>query len=258
MTDETQATEGVDAPEETVEQATQQPVEPTETGEEPQPESESQKSGFQQRISELVNQRKAAEQQAEYWRQQAQQAQKPQEPPAEPEQGAPVPDSFRTYEEYLGALADFKVEQRLSAREQERQQQERQRQLEMSRHQDAQTFASKAAEARSRYPDFDVVVGNPNTPITETMVTAFARVENGADVAYQLASNPTEAFRVSQLSPELQMLEIGRMSAAKASRVPPAAVSPVQGATGGPRDPMKLSADEWAKLRNEEIRKRGR
>jgi hypothetical protein len=93
----------------------------------------------------------------------------------------------------------------------------------------AESYQTHVSKARSKYPDYDDVVGNDALPISRPMADAIMEAgEQGPELAYHLGQNPDEALRISQLSPRAQFLELGRL-AAKLSQAP--ATTPVSKAS---------------------------
>lgn len=162
------------------------------------------KKTAQERIDELTRARRDAERDAEYWRNKALQDSKPAAEPAQPaaDPTKPSVESFETYEAYVEALADWKADQREAKANAERAQRDA-----------AQAWQAKTAAAQEKHSDFDDVVMRSTWDCTRDMAQALAASEHGAEVAYHLAKNATEARRIAGLSPIAQVLEIGRLEA---------------------------------------------
>lgn len=216
--------------------------------------------GVQKRIDELVRQREENARLAEYWRNQAQQTQQPdtQAQPQAQSTDKPVVDNFESYEDYLDALSDWKVDQRLA---QQAQQQEQNRQTQSLQDRQA-AFNARAATHEAE--DFQAVAFNPNLPVNEAMSEVIMDSDKGPDLLYYLGQNPAEAARIASLSPVHAARELGlveaRLSLPKAKTVSsaPPPIEPISGAGESPKvDPMKLTPDEWAAQRNRELREKG-
>jgi hypothetical protein len=255
--------QGESLPENTVEGELELEESPTsEDAEQPEADEERPKpKGVQKRIDELTANWRNAERDRDYWRELAVKTQAPKEPEkpqaAQP-QGKPALDNFSSYEEYVEALADWKVEQRLGAdREQQTRAQQEQVQQEQIR-----TFQSRADRVRSSHPDFDTVVANPLLPISDAMAEAAYSSEKGPELLYHLGQNPQEAERIYRLSPHQQAMEMGRLEAklsrpARTQTNAPAPISPVSGSGGSQFvDPDRLSASEWLAWRNQQLSNR--
>jgi hypothetical protein len=198
------------------------------------------KTFTQEEVDSLVSKRLArAERQ---WKRELDQRLAANQPPPKVEQPAtkPQPDSFKTTEEYLEALTDWKVEERMressaKAQRQAAEQQSRQQAVELDR-----TFEQRAESAREKYDDFDALAFNPQLPITDAMAATLKASENGAELAYYLGQHPEEASRIARLSPFLQAKELGRIEAklpqAEAKPNPPAKKT---SSAPAPIDPVK-------------------
>ena len=118
----------------------------------------------------------------------------------------PEREAFRNEDDYINAqiehLAEKKAIEKLQEREAFKRQQEQ-----------AETFLEKAEKATEKYPDFQVVVSNPNLKINEGMAEFIADSELGADVAYYLGTNPMKAAQIAQMSPIKAARELTRIEA---------------------------------------------
>jgi hypothetical protein len=76
-----------------------------------------------------------------------------------------------------------------------------------------ETWTKKVSEASKKYDDFDEVAFAEDLPIAPAMAAAMRDSDLGPDVAYYLGKNPSEAQRISQLSPAAQVREIGKIEA---------------------------------------------
>lgn len=121
-------------------------------------------------------------------------------------------------------------------------------------------FSAEAAEARKRYADFDAVVFNkgPDAPnISPAVVELILFSDYPADVAYAVASDRALAARLSAMPPIEAARELGRVEARMTAPKPrietkaPDPISPVKGKGGALRDPLKMTASEFAKWREE-------
>jgi len=119
---------------------------------------------------------------------------------------APERDSFKTDDEYLNAhiehLAERKAIEKLTEREARRKHEEQQ-----------ETFLAKAEKVTEKYPDFQVVVTNPNLRINDGMAEYIADSDLGAEVAYFLGQNPMKAAQIAQMSPMKAARELTRIEA---------------------------------------------
>lgn len=220
--------------------------------------AEKRAQGVQKRIDELTREKHEALRLAQTLAERLQAAGQGEAKLQAAHSGAPDPSQFSTYEDYIDALTDFKLEQRETARTQQYRQAQAQRaQAEMQER--AQAQLNKGAE---KYADFYEVVTDPSLPITGTMAAAMAEAENGADVAYFLGTNPKEAQRIASLSPTRQAIEIGKIEAKLSAQPEPVAtkapppIKPLSGAGKVETDPDKMTTEEWVKWRNKQLKTR--
>ncbi len=78
-------------------------------------------------------------------------------------------------------------------------------------------WQKQMAEATEKYPDFQKVVvesansANPAWKCSDVMLLAMQTSDHGADLAYHLASNPTESQRIWDMHPLEAAREMGRL-----------------------------------------------
>ena len=201
-------------PEPAVEPAPETPPEPVEPPVELTPEQEAEKDKAEEERKRKTGSQRAREKamRLELENQALRDAlargtQKAPEPePVRPQaaDGRPDPEDpkFKSYEDYLDALTDWKVESRL-------------RQVEAHKAQQAQveTFHTKLQAAHEAHPDLADLLDDLQDagvpPPTETMQKAIQASESGADLLYHLAKNPSEVKRIGALPPVAQAMELG-------------------------------------------------
>jgi hypothetical protein len=185
--------------------------------EQPKPEAKAKKpnqmgySELRQRVSELEA------------RLARQEAPEPKEEPApkaeakvEQERPKPTPQDtddkgkakYKTYEEYLEDLADWKAEQKLAAFRKEQAEQ-----LEQSKQREQQDTASRQFTEQvnavmERYPDFKEVALDTNLPVPQGGVVeqwilrlSAAGDVTGAELLYHLAKNPDHLKAINDMNP---------------------------------------------------------
>jgi hypothetical protein len=258
---ETTVTPGVTEPE--AEPAQPDPDAPGDETPEPEPKP----SGVDKRISKLVWEREQANRRAEEAARRAAyyeglaQGGRPQGAP-QAKEGPPKQEQFESYDEYLRALTRHEIRTEMAQERQKLTQDLEAREL-------RGTFESRAQAMREEHSDFDEVVFNDNLSISVPMRDAFMNLPDGARLAYHLGQNPEEAFRISRLSPNHQMLELGRISHVLASPSAPRtpAPKPVVSAAPSPITPVRpaaqateklrddLSVAEWMRRRQKELRR---
>lgn len=178
---------------------------------------------------------------------------------------APLPsaDQFESTEAYAEALAEQKALALVEQRERQRQQEAL-----------IEAYYDREEQALAEYDDFKQVAYNPSLPVTVEMAETIRASDLGPRILYHLGSNPSEAARISALSPLLQAKEIGRIEAALAASPPvkrttsaPPPISPVTPTSSGtpaydttdPRSVSTMSTSEWiAQERARQMRKAAR
>lgn len=223
------------APVETSEATTEQPTTDNVEPEQSDPGDDEaakprKKPGVHNRIDELTRQKHEALREADYWRKKAQE----------------VPD-----------LETLDYDDQLVAKVRMADRQERAEAAQRTAEQvTAQQYAELAAEARTKWADFDAVTSNPSLPISPEMAELIASSEFGPDVAYHLGKNPAEAARLYQMTDKQLAREIGRIEAQLTApkptpKVPAAPIRPVTGnLAGGTKDPAAMSMAEYVAARS--------
>ena len=168
-------------------------------------------------------------------------------------QSIETPD-FTKIEDYDEALAErtaHKVRQQSIKDTEERLQSTRQETVEAMR----SAWEESVADARERYPDFDQKF-NENVPVHRAAVPLLVDSDQGADIAYWLASNTkaaAELYDLFESSPAQALMKLGeirgnlsRPAPKKASTAP----KPAKTISGGQNplsfDQGKASVDEMA------------
>ncbi|MFM1990187.1 MAG: Vibrio phage VvAW1 [Pseudomonadota bacterium] len=220
---------------------------------------------LQKRIDRLTRSRYEAEARARHLEEQLRNVQQQQEQsPARQTPDQPIRrEDFETYEEYIEARAEARAVKRM--REEVARQEAAQRQAASQAHaQSVQAqWIERVESARDKFDDFDDVMNGAKDDLPPHILEALIYSEDGADIAYHLAKNPKELDRLAKLHPVAATRELQRFADKVAgaaqqkevSRAP--APTPIAGSKSKAGfDPMKLSADEWARWRNEQVRTR--
>ena len=217
--------------------------------------------GVQKRIDRLTQEKYRLRAELDFLRSQQPQQAQPAQQAQQPSQ-APKLEQYNSIEEYLDALADHKASQKFDHLAKEREAKESQTRQQQEAAKLHESYTKQTEQARQAYGDFDDVVQDPDLPISQAMAEAIMRSTNGADVAYYLGKNPDQAARIASLDPFSAAVEIGRIAATvvrpqprKTSNAPPP-IQPVGARATPVTDPDKMSADEWIKWRNGQLKKR--
>ena len=189
---------------------------------------------------------------------------------AAPAEGRPTLEQFNfDNDAYLEALADWKVEQHLKAREESTKQAESER----SQQEVTVAYNTKAAEFADEHPDFPEVVGSIQYPLSEALQAAIMAHPKGPEIAYHLGTNDDDAFALASIQPALAAAAVERLAsrltaAPEAPQTPqtpihpkpvskaPAPAPTVSGRSPTEVPPEKLTDDEWYRRDMERRRKR--
>lgn len=215
------------------------------------------KRGFEKRISKVVSERDRARQELDYWRDQALKQQNTQ-PTAPQDQigqyaGKPLRNQYDNDDNYLEALSDWKIEQRLSQRELQQQQAKL-----------VENYNSRAQEFAKERPDyFEIIDDAADLIIAPETAYIIQKSDIGPKIALHLAENPDVADKLNRFDATTRLYELGKLEmqlsgitkkAAPAKRVSnaPAPLNPVKGsAPAAPKDlyDSQLTTAEWIALR---------
>lgn len=209
--------------------------------------------------------------QAAYWRRQAERAQRqtdqllqkvlngdtPNRPAAQAEtqRGEPRQEQFQTYEAYIDARTEWRVQQEISKRDQTATQA---KQTEQS----AQRRAALEADLKkseASIPDIrevvEMVTSDNSFPISPAMADAIMESDKAAALLYWLGKNPDRAASIYRLSPFSAARELGRIEATlstparlTATQAPPPPTT-LRGGDVPSKDPTKMSESEYVKWR---------
>lgn len=209
-------------------------------GEQPTESRQRPRRNVQKRINELTAQRRDLERKnAELERRLAEQEQgrsaKPPDAEAKTSQGSetesetpggserPNEDDFDSYDDYIDAFTDWKVEQaKISLRKEI--EQERRDAEEAERREAAQrSWNEKLVAARERYDDWDEVFSEAgDVTISPEVAEAIQSSDVGPDLLRHLCLHPELTDRLNQVSAIQAALEIGRLE----SQFQPATTTP--------------------------------
>ena len=171
-----------------------------------------------------------------------------------PKQEAPDISQFDTMDDYVEAVSEYKLQQKAQSAQNQQAQQNQAQAI-------AQDWVAKVDKARSVAPDFDEVFSNvADVPFAQVALDAVAQHPKGAEIAYMLGKDPSEAYRIAALAPYQQLMAIGEVAAranlpkTKTVSTAPAPVKPVSGGASNSAPPADI--DEWVKWRNNQIRQK--
>lgn len=180
---------------------------------------------------------------------------------AEPakQEGRPTLDQFESYDDYTEALADWKYDQRSKADKAEQEKSkavEREKGLQKS-------FASKVEKFKESTPDFDDVVSEiSDIALTPSVIEALFESDISAELTYYFGKNPDDLERINSLSAISAAREIGKIEAklstaeVKKTSNAPEPAKPLSTRSSESSLSDNLSAEEWIKRRNAQVRKK--
>lgn len=220
---------------------------------EKEPDESSLPEGVKKRIDKVTRQKYEAVAEANRYKAELEQLRAQ----IAPKQEAPDISQFDDVEKYIDAVADYKLQQK--------QQEATQHQATQNTAQKvAQEWTSKVDEVRKVAPDFDQVFNNvASIEFAPMALEAIAGHKKGAEIAYMLGKDLSEAYRIAALRPAEQLMAIGEL-AAKTNLPKPKTVSsappPVKTVSGGnvTTDPSKMSTSDYIKWRNDQQRQKKR
>jgi hypothetical protein len=164
---------------------------------------------IQKEIDKAVAARKEAERYAQELRSKLDTGAEPAKTTETTSNSKPKLDDFESYDAYVDALTDWKIEQREAARTKAEAESRAKSESETR----AQAWTEKVEAARDKYEDFDDVISEITTPITPAMQEAIMESSIGTDIAYHLAQHPKEIQRIAKLTPMQAAIEIGKLEA---------------------------------------------
>jgi outer membrane biosynthesis protein TonB len=170
---------------------------------------EKPKNHAERRRDRMLEERAYFKAQAEFLQAQLAQQQQQKASPTGQQEQVPQRAAYNSDEEYVDALAEFKIAKRFEALTRQQQEQAQRGALDK--------FNTRTAEAKKAYDDYDEVVQaasfhplfatNQYPHVTETVMSS----EVGADLIYYLADNPEEATRIANMRPNQAVKELGRI-----------------------------------------------
>jgi hypothetical protein len=172
------------------------------------------------------------------------------EAPTQPS-GEPKAESFKSYEDYIDKLTDWKLEQKL-AKMQETSAQQRQAEAQAEYEAKAGDNLRKGID---KYDDYeDVVESIPPDYVTGPMVQAIAESDAADEISYYLGNNHKEAASIAKLSPVQQVKAIDRLEAKlkappQVTKAPAPAETTGKGRAKTEPDLSKMSVSEYAEYR---------
>lgn len=253
------------------------PEQPDDTAAEPEPKKA---KGVQKRIDELTRQREDERRLREAAEARLDRAlsvlekgtvkeaksvvdeapQKPVKDPNNPE--AYDADLERYVTEQASYIAEKKVKEKLAEDEKTRTDANVAEQIKQAR----ERYQKGVEKAKGKYSDFQEKAESPDIMVSPVMAQGIFSSDDGPEIAYYLGNNPAEAERISKLQPQLQLVELGKISAkleTPAENPKPVSAAPSPGKPIKASSETKLTPEEepmetYAARRKKEMAERGR
>jgi hypothetical protein len=217
---------GIAAKSEPVAEVEETPSEPAQENNQSEPEEEKEakpteerKSNpkLEKRFSDITKQREEARKEAQREREARESLEKevaalrqqsqPQQ--ARTPEAKPQPSQFSDAFEYAEALSEWSTEQALAKRDQE----ERDRRVDQERQKVISSWAQKVTAAKSEMPDFDDMVASSDVVVPDHIRDAILESDAGPRILYELADNAELAKKITSMSANAALREIGKLEA---------------------------------------------
>lgn len=151
--------------------------------------------------------RRLAEQRAERAERELARAQAQSKPEVRDETQAPSRANFQTDQEYQDALIDYRVDQKLKAKESAGEIKRQEAHFEQIRSQ----ASARIAAAIEAVPDFAEVTEAADVEVPPYIAGYMQESELFAELGYHFAKNPDVLERLSKLSPAKALVEVGKL-----------------------------------------------
>jgi hypothetical protein len=176
----------------------------------------------QKRIDDMTAELRETQRQLAEERRQREEASKPKGEEETPqEDGPPNPEDYefgKADDKFIADWSRWNADQRFDER-----QRASQAEAEIEALETGWKGAIEQPDVVELYPDFDDKVtkgaDRKDWACSPTMAVLIKRSDVGAHVAYELATNPDESRRIAALSPNEQLLEIGRLEGRMSAKV---------------------------------------
>jgi hypothetical protein len=172
------------------------------------------KGGFQKKLERKDKQISSLEQEREYWRKEAlrtKEAVKEEVIEVKPDLSKkPKAETFATHDDYVEALTDWKLDQKLLANERKQNEDKvkSETKSKIDKHQ------ARVAEFKVTQNDWDDVIEEvANAPLSITVQEAIINSDHGPEMMYELAKEPKELRRICALSPIQAAMALGKIEA---------------------------------------------
>ena len=175
--------------------------------------------GAEKRIKSLLKEKTKAQEELEFWKSQALKSQQnpakqeteaqKSETKVEAKDGAPSPDDFKSYEEYLEAKFEWKLEQREKAKEAK----ERESKIKEGFESRVKSFQSKIQEYGKTTDGFLDKLNEADFNLSVGVQEALLDSEIAPKIVHEFLEKPEEFERINKLSVIAAAKEIGKIEA---------------------------------------------
>jgi len=165
--------------------------------------------------------------------------------------------------DYAEQKASWIARQEVRAAQAKAEEQSQAQAVEQAQQAAREAYAGRIEKLKAKHADFEEVAESPDIQISIPMAAAILHSDNGPELQYYLGKNPQEAERIRQLSPPLQLLELGKIEAKLIAPPPPkpavsaapAPIKPLSGASpSATKAPEDMSMEEYAAFRKNQMR----
>ena len=207
----------------------------------------------QKRIDEITRKRREAERERDSEREKRLELEKKvQELEKQaPATDRPLSENYETEQEYLEALTDWKIEQKLT-KKQEVETKESREQAELARAREIYVEVDKkSAEGRKKYTDYDELVLNDKLKITDAMLETVLELGAPSEVLYYLGKHPDESAEIAGMSLIKATVALSKIDHKLTTPTPrrtsstPEPISPVRSTGAVEVNPEKMSMKEF-------------
>lgn len=263
------ATDNAGQPQVTDSATVEKPVEQASGGDSPEQAEAKRRNGFEKRIERFVRQQRELNEERDRLKGETEQLRAElnavRQRPQPQGDGAPNPDQFKSYEDYIDARASWVAEQKAVAlRKADEQRSAHQKQVDEQKAL-LDNFAVAAEKFAPTVPDFDESVGQ--VKLGTSVSGAIVYNEQGPQLAYYLAHHPAELQRIEDSArgnPVLAARELARLESKAAtfiqsrsvSKASPAPAQLPKGGAQGTGLSDDLPIDDWARRFYERRHKR--
>ena len=221
--------------------------EPEEEKEAKPTEERKQNPKLEKRFSDITKQREEARKEAQRERETRENLERElaalrqqSAPPARTPDAKPQPSQFSDAFEYAEALAEWSTEQALVKRDQE----ERDRRADQERQKIISSWSQKVATAKAEMPDFDDMVASSDVVVPDHVRDAILESDAGPRILYELAENAELAKKITGMSPNAALREIGKLEARFESKTETKQSNPVgKSKAPPPINPIRASGN---------------